>query len=225
MHRLCLFLCFSSTLDCFFFFFFFLMIRRPPRSTLFPYTTLFRSRAAAAQFGAARCHRRREGPGSLAGVGPAAGADRAAHRAAVRPRGAALSRACIIIAPWHAGAQPDRRDRRGSHARAARRRRASVAAGAAAVCPGADHGGGKRRHGGRWARPGWTAPAARRAAGRRGGVHSLGDRRGIVDFRGMTAQSVKWFWYASPQTFYPVAGVRSEERRVGKECRSRWSPY
>src|SRR5256885_16981826 len=29
----------------FFFFFFFLMIRRPPRSTLFPYTTLFRSHA------------------------------------------------------------------------------------------------------------------------------------------------------------------------------------
>src|SRR6266550_9015610 len=30
-----------------FVFFFFLMIRRPPRSTLFPYTTLFRSRARA----------------------------------------------------------------------------------------------------------------------------------------------------------------------------------
>src|ERR1043165_6250425 len=29
---------------CVFIFFFFLMIRRPPRSTLFPYTTLFRSR-------------------------------------------------------------------------------------------------------------------------------------------------------------------------------------
>src|SRR2546430_3135865 len=28
-------------------FFFFLMIRRPPRSTLFPYTTLFRSRSAS----------------------------------------------------------------------------------------------------------------------------------------------------------------------------------
>src|SRR2546425_12478550 len=28
-------------------FFFFLMIRRPPRSTLFPYTTLFRSRRRA----------------------------------------------------------------------------------------------------------------------------------------------------------------------------------
>src|SRR5438105_12276941 len=33
-------LCFTTT---FLFFFFFLMIRRPPRSTLFPYTTLFRS--------------------------------------------------------------------------------------------------------------------------------------------------------------------------------------
>src|SRR4029077_21297868 len=43
--------------------FFFLMIRRPPRSTLFPYTTLFRSvrrvpsRAAHFEFGRARaCH-------------------------------------------------------------------------------------------------------------------------------------------------------------------------
>src|SRR2546426_11008084 len=36
---------FSSLLDDFhrYVFFFFLMIRRPPRSTLFPYTTLFRS--------------------------------------------------------------------------------------------------------------------------------------------------------------------------------------
>src|SRR2546430_6894291 len=36
-------MCISSC-SCFLqFFFFFLMIRRPPRSTLFPYTTLFRS--------------------------------------------------------------------------------------------------------------------------------------------------------------------------------------
>src|SRR6266478_8326478 len=34
----------NSLIVCFsFFLFFFLMIRRPPRSTLFPYTTLFRS--------------------------------------------------------------------------------------------------------------------------------------------------------------------------------------
>src|SRR2546425_1440903 len=38
-------MCFCYNICCtlFFFFFFFLMIRRPPRSTLFPYTTLFRS--------------------------------------------------------------------------------------------------------------------------------------------------------------------------------------
>src|SRR5258707_12064365 len=36
-------LCSNSVCHRFFFFFFFLMIRRPPRSTLFPYTTLFRS--------------------------------------------------------------------------------------------------------------------------------------------------------------------------------------
>src|SRR5215813_14763897 len=40
----------------FFFFFFFLMIRRPPRSTLFPYTTLFRS--ASPRAGAHREHSR-----------------------------------------------------------------------------------------------------------------------------------------------------------------------
>src|SRR5258706_5590337 len=32
-------------------FFFFLMIRRPPRSTLFPYTTLFRSERVEHDFG------------------------------------------------------------------------------------------------------------------------------------------------------------------------------
>src|SRR5262249_60560539 len=32
--------------------FFFLMIRRPPRSTLFPYTTLFRSRYGSSHIGA-----------------------------------------------------------------------------------------------------------------------------------------------------------------------------
>src|SRR5205085_3494906 len=40
-YLLCLF--FFFLIFFFFFFFFFLMLRRPPRSTLFPYTTLFRS--------------------------------------------------------------------------------------------------------------------------------------------------------------------------------------
>src|SRR5687768_18524950 len=47
----------SYTSPALVFFFFFLMIRRPPRSTLFPYTTLFRS-----------CHAR---PGGSRGIGGA----------------------------------------------------------------------------------------------------------------------------------------------------------
>src|SRR6266699_6076944 len=44
----------------FFLFFFFLMIRRPPRSTLFPYTTLFRSGARRPKWRQARLgHHRR----------------------------------------------------------------------------------------------------------------------------------------------------------------------
>src|SRR6266516_1154876 len=68
----------------FFFFFFFLMIRRPPRSTLFPYTTLFRSQGAAP-----RPHHRgaehqaaRAAPGTRA-RSPARGAEEALRR---RPR-------------------------------------------------------------------------------------------------------------------------------------------
>src|SRR5882672_1883400 len=37
----------STSSLCFHLYFFFLMIRRPPRSTLFPYTTLFRSSCGA----------------------------------------------------------------------------------------------------------------------------------------------------------------------------------
>src|SRR5256885_12309239 len=54
------------------FFFFFLMIRRPPRSTLFPYTTLFRSHAIRRAL-RARAHRDPGGP-PRANLGGAAGA-------------------------------------------------------------------------------------------------------------------------------------------------------
>src|SRR6266511_5958933 len=40
-----------------FFFFFFLMIRRPPRSTLFPYTTLFRSQGRRSRTWRSGCPR------------------------------------------------------------------------------------------------------------------------------------------------------------------------
>src|SRR2546426_2427860 len=93
---------FLYLLPCFFFFFF-LMIRRPPRSTLFPYTTLFRStgcptcraslsdrRRARGGGGGARSARRRPRPrpGPRAGAAHArAGARGARRRHPAAPRG------------------------------------------------------------------------------------------------------------------------------------------
>src|SRR3712207_8884666 len=60
--------------------FFFLMIRRPPRSTLFPYTTLFRSgrarapparRRLAAELRRPRERRRHRAGAAVSGAGPA----------------------------------------------------------------------------------------------------------------------------------------------------------
>src|SRR5688572_33511858 len=76
MSFLTLYILFLFSLSSYFFFFFFLMIRRPPRSTLFPYTTLFRSR---------RDHRRARSSGD-----PSAGSARTAFR---RRRAYRLSRA------------------------------------------------------------------------------------------------------------------------------------
>src|SRR2546422_7927989 len=53
------------------FFFFFLMIRRPPRSTLFPYTTLFRSASEHARVdGTGARHRRAFKFGTISMAGP-----------------------------------------------------------------------------------------------------------------------------------------------------------
>src|SRR3712207_7621970 len=60
----------SFPVQCSCFLFFFLMIRRPPRSTLFPYTTLFRSRGAGQEV-----------------VGPVAPLPRARHGGPGDPRG------------------------------------------------------------------------------------------------------------------------------------------
>src|SRR3712207_7724862 len=65
-------------------YFFFLMIRRPPRSTLFPYTTLFRSRQAARGVAAARRDRLRRPPrgeGDAERIGPAPSGRRVDARA------------------------------------------------------------------------------------------------------------------------------------------------
>src|SRR3712207_7222124 len=61
--------------------FFFLMIRRPPRSTLFPYTTLFRSAAGSGLRELVRA-RARQGPGTArrGGISAAAGGHRPGPR-------------------------------------------------------------------------------------------------------------------------------------------------
>src|SRR3712207_387817 len=65
-------------------YFFFLMIRRPPRSTLFPYTTLFRSRRADRMAAHRGLVRRPDQPAAAAGPPAVASADdpdqRPAHR-------------------------------------------------------------------------------------------------------------------------------------------------
>src|SRR5687767_15857524 len=80
--------------DYLFIYFFFLMIRRPPRSTLFPYTTLFRSQLA--------CHVQLwwEMSGS--------GYQRAAPRAASRPAQAAW-RALLLRSVHRRGSKWSRR--------------------------------------------------------------------------------------------------------------------
>src|SRR5258706_14929924 len=58
MHAIAAF-CSVAARSCLVLLFFFLMIRRPPRSTLFPYTTLFRSAARRIADRPARQHRKR----------------------------------------------------------------------------------------------------------------------------------------------------------------------
>src|SRR2546422_8595812 len=85
-----------------FLFFFFLMIRRPPRSTLFPYTTLFRSQAgtgeiARAAHGVLDARRARVAMGALERLPRAA---RSATAGLVPPRrGERHPPACGILAP------------------------------------------------------------------------------------------------------------------------------
>src|SRR6266487_6558078 len=97
-------------------FFFFLMIRRPPRSTLFPYTTLFRSQRAVAatlrgllgsDLGPARRIQDPYGYRALPQVhGPAVDAVRDANRAVTAELNAAAENPLVDVAGgtvWHNG--------------------------------------------------------------------------------------------------------------------------
>src|SRR6478609_6463993 len=120
------------------FFFFFLMIRRPPRSTLFPYTTLFRAPAGD------RLRPARYGPPVRAPARPPAG-PRAPRPAAHDGPAVRRRRAGPTGAPLH-------RLPRGPGTRHSRGRGAAVRLPAAdalrEACPRADrHGGAHRRRG------------------------------------------------------------------------------
>src|SRR5580698_683862 len=88
-----------------FFFFFFLMIRLPPRSTLFPYTTLFRSGPARIANAGAGRHRRRTGPRKGGGGAVARHGCPTLHRAQAsqspRPRARAPARGNLERLPRH----------------------------------------------------------------------------------------------------------------------------
>src|SRR3712207_8307429 len=73
------------------------MIRRPPRSTLFPYTTLFRSPRLGAVQEAPEVGRRRRARRDLAPLRPRVRADRAGvgRAAGAAPREAQLQRAAL----------------------------------------------------------------------------------------------------------------------------------
>src|SRR5690349_2703879 len=83
-------------------YFFFLMIRRPPRSTLFPYTTLFRSTGESGLQGAAGCAEGDALPRvghcgtgwRAAGINADAGGERADEQAVSRVAGSASMSAC-----------------------------------------------------------------------------------------------------------------------------------
>ena len=65
-----------------------------------------------------------------------------------------------------------------------------------------------------------------------GGENAMDNITAIIKARG--AKKVAMFTdkgiegaglFALPEEAVKASGARSEERRVGKECRSRWSPY
>src|SRR3712207_7698561 len=62
------------------------MIRRPPRSTLFPYTTLFRSAAGEGRPVRRHVHRGAAGPGEQRSAGARRGDEDLAARPRLRPR-------------------------------------------------------------------------------------------------------------------------------------------
>src|SRR5437588_12184766 len=69
----------------------------------------------------------------------------------------------------------------------------------------------------------WSSDVCSSDLLRRRLVHELGRGEPVVDDGVAAAQEVEAA--DGDEARVAGAGARSEERRVGKECRSRWSPY
>src|SRR2546425_10635381 len=120
--------------------FFFLMIRRPPRSTLFPYTTLFRSRRAGIRGRAAAAAGARRPGGSARGPRPV----RARRRPAAAGGGSAGGRG-RLVSPRHRAGRADRRGARRVYGAGRREARRGGRDGRARDLPA----GARRRYAGR----------------------------------------------------------------------------
>src|SRR3712207_7170631 len=104
--------------------FFFLMIRRPPRSTLFPYTTLFRSPDPHVRVGVAdqlprqrggQRHRRRAGGDQLRGVvaaGEQGGVRSEEHTSELQSRQYLVCRLLLEKKKTHSNPYPDNTERK-----------------------------------------------------------------------------------------------------------------
>src|SRR3989441_12278731 len=60
---------------------------------------------------------------------------------------------------------------------------------------------------------------------RRGGTTSAQVRKDLSFFGSFGKRGLGYSVPALTARLRDILGLRSEERRVGKECRSRWSPY
>src|SRR3989449_803955 len=224
-------------------FFFFLMIRRPPRSTLFPYTTLFRS---ATLYEGARARRSGKATGRV-GLDESDVMDRVWTQLypeftpspeVTLPNGGPHALAAYLNAEtaFRRGDHPTARDRdtraipAGTRFAPGRLRLALVAA---QVDP---------------TEQGFGAPLRSAMLHQRGlsdadsllldGYSELLSRgdglAALARFKSATERAPDYpqAWYVLGEFYYHFGdlfdqsvGERSEERRVGKECRSRWSPY
>src|SRR5256886_17677365 len=153
------------------------MIRRPPRSTLFPYTTLFRSKYVP-----------RGGPD---------GGDGGDGGSAWPEADPALGTLLDFHYKRHYEAE------RGQHGKGANKHGASGADLVVKVPVG-------------------TVVSERDTGVRLGDLTEPGQRLLVARGPGGGRGNAR---FASSTNRAPRRADRSEERRVGKECRSRWSPY